>query len=309
MSQLNWTKLGRVYVPTGEFGWNKIGAFLPTTLLMDDIIRVYISMHDENMVGRIGYVDVDANNPLKILKISKTPVLDIGEPGMFDDNGVTPASIIEYDDVLYLYYVGWQLGVKVRYYLFPGVAISENGGNTFRRLFKSPILDRCPGQEFLRTAPSVIVDNDKFFMWYVAGGKWILLNGKTVPTYRMYHIRSDSPYLWPKSPGITCLYEENENEFGYGRPQVIKENDFYKMFYSIRYKDVGYRLGYAESSDALCFERKDNLMNIDVSDVGWDSESLSFASIVDYNNKRYMFYNGSHGGRTGFGVALLEDNK
>ena len=93
--------------------------------------------------------------------------------------------------------------------------------------------------------------------------------------------------------------------YGFGRPQVWFEDDKFKMIYSVRYKDKGYRLGYAEAIDLHGWTRMDDKIGIDVSDSGWDSESLSFASIVDYKDERYMFYNGSHGGLTGFGVARL----
>ena len=262
-------------------------------------------MHDDDMIGRIGYVDVSAEDPTVVIKVSDKPVLDIGRPGMFDDNGVTPASLVDHDGRLYLFYVGWQLGVKVRYYLFPGVAVSDDGGNTFSRVSEAPILDRVSGQEYMRTAPSVIKVGGVFIMWFVAGGEWIELEGKMVPKYNMYSMQSSHPVVWPKGPGYSCLDKHYDNEFGYGRPQVIAEDGIYKMFYSIRYRDIGYRLGYAESSNAYMFARKDSMMNIDVSDSGWDSESLSFSSIVDYKDKRYMFYNGSHGGRTGVGVAVM----
>jgi len=43
---------------------------------------------------------------------------------------------------------------------------------------------------------------------------------------------------------------------------------------------------------------------IDVSDSGWDSEMVSYPSLLKHKNKMYMFYNGNGYGRTGFGVAI-----
>ena len=81
------------------------------------------------------------------------------------------------------------------------------------------------------------------------------------------------------------------------------------MFYSIRYLDKGYRLGYAESSNGIAFVRKDNLIGIDVSKDGWDSKTISFAHVVDYMDKRYIFYNGTNGEpghHAGIGCAVME---
>ena len=63
-----------------------------------------------------------------------------------------------------------------------------------------------------------------------------------------------------------------EDEFGFGRPFIIKENNLFKMWYSIRTISKGYRLGYAESVDGLSWDRKDDQVGIDVSSSGWDSK-------------------------------------
>lgn len=303
---MKWKKLGLVYNSDGKFGWNKLGAFVPTAILMDGFIRVYVSMHDENMVGRIGYVDVDCEDPTKIFQVSKKPIIDIGISGAFDDNGMTPTSIVRDGQRMFLYYAGWQLGVKVRYYLFTGLLVSYDNGQCFEQFSNTPILDRCAEGIFVRSGAGVIKDTDNWKVWYVSGNKWICLRGKQVPTYKMYYATSEDGIVW-RSNGL-CINHANDDEFGFGRPWVIKENGVYKMFYSIRYKSKGYRLGYAESYDGFTWKRMDYKIGIDVSDFGWDSESLSFASVVDYKDSRYMFYNGSHGGYTGFGVAILKEN-
>jgi hypothetical protein len=304
---MKWKKLGHVFVADHHSRWAQWGAFLPTAERQGDRIRVYVAMYDQDTVGRIGYVDVASTDPTKVIEVSPVPVLDIGQPGTFDDNGVTPASIVNYDGVKYLYYVGWQKGVKMRYYLFSGLAVSHDEGEYFHRVSEAPILDRRDSELFVRTAPSVICDCGLWKMWYVAGDKWINLNGKQVPTYKMRYIESEDGFVW-RGSGAFCLNHWKSDEFGYGRPQVIKEDGIYKMFYSIRYRSKGYRLGYAESKKGTTtWIRKDEQIGIDVSESGWDSESLSFASIVDCEDKRYMFYNGSHAGRTGFGVAALEE--
>ena len=53
--------------------------------------------------------------------------------------------------------------------------------------------------------------------------------------------------------------------------------------------------------------RKDNDIGIDVSKKGWDSQMISYPSIVKYKDKVYMFYNGNDYGKDGFGYAILEE--
>lgn len=300
-----WEKLGLVYVASGEQDWALSHAFIPTSMMLDEErIRVYVAFLDRDQVGRVGFVDLDASNPLLVLQVSKKPVLDIGAPGTFDDNGVTPICVLRHQKKQYLYYVGWQLGVKVRYYLFVGLAISEDGGESFIRFSRTPILDRSDGELFVRTAAHVLLDRGCWKMWYIAGDSWIEVKGKQVPTYNMRYLESLNNVNWGKQ-GAVCLDLAGNDEFGFGRPYIVKENDLFKMWYSIRTISKKYRIGYAESEDGKSWTRKDDKVGIDVSQSGWDSQMICFSCIQKTKYGTYMFYNGNNYGETGFGVAVL----
>ncbi|MFQ4141746.1 hypothetical protein [Chlorogloeopsis sp. ULAP02] len=302
-----WQKLGLVYVANGKQDWAFSHAFIPTAMMLnDELIRVYVAFLDQSKVGRVGFVDVAASNPLQVLRVSEKPVLDIGEPGTFDDNGVTPISIIKYANKLYLYYVGWQLGVKVRYFLLIGLAVSEDNGNSFKRYSRVPILERSDKELFVRTAAHVQRDHNKWRMWYVAGDKWLHVDDKQVPTYNLRYLESNDGINWGKE-GRICLDIASNEEYGFGRPFVIKESGLYKMWYSIRTFSKGYRLGYAESTDGLNWIRKDEGVGIDVSEDGWDSQMICFGCLQKTRYGTYLFYNGNNYGETGFGVAVLQD--
>ena len=56
---MKWQKKGRIYVPDGTKWWAKKYAFPPTPyFLNDEVLRIYVAFCDENIVGRIGFVDV-----------------------------------------------------------------------------------------------------------------------------------------------------------------------------------------------------------------------------------------------------------
>jgi hypothetical protein len=78
------------------------------------------------------------------------------------------------------------------------------------------------------------------------------------------------------------------------------------MWYSLRRKNITYRIGYAESKDGIHWERKDNEAGIDVSENGWDSEMICYPAVIKVKGKTYLFYNGNNNGVTGFGYAELE---
>ena len=98
---MKWEKKGLVYSPPFDGSWKDNSALQPTVLLLQDKIRVFLCFRDSIGVGRIGYVDLQIDNPSQILAISENPVLDVGESGMFDDNGVVPTALIEKDSKIY----------------------------------------------------------------------------------------------------------------------------------------------------------------------------------------------------------------
>ena len=69
-----------------------------------------------------------------------------------------------------------------------------------------------------------------------------------------------------------------------------------------------YRIRYAKSRDGVTWERKPvEFVGLDVSSSGWDSEMVCYPHVFDHKGKRYMLYNGNGYGRTGFGLAVLEE--
>ena len=304
VSVLKWLKQGLIYCPDGSMSWAKQYAFPPTPLLIDqDRLRIFVSFCDENTIGRVGYIDVNPDNPKEILAVSPRPVLDIGKPGRFDENGVLPTCVLPVGRRLYMYYVGFQIGQRVRYYQFEGLAISDDGGNTFERVQEIPVIDRSDGEAVNRTSAFVMLEDGRFRMWYVGGSEWTTVNGKSLPIYNLRHVESEDGIRWPEH-GEVCLDFKNEDEHALGRPWVFREEGIYKMFLSTRTRTNGYRIGYAESDDGLEWTRLDHCVGIDVSGTGWDSEMIAYASIYKSESQTYMFYNGNDCGRSGFGYAL-----
>jgi hypothetical protein len=302
-----WRRLGLVFAPTGEQPWARTHAYIPTCLQLDEErIRVYCAFLDQSRVGRVGFVDVSAADPRRVLVVSQSPCLDVGEAGAFDDNGVSPVCIVASGSKLLLYYVGWQLGVRVRYHLLTGLAMSNDGGATFDRVTRVPVLERSDNELFVRSAPHVMRDGDRWRMWYIAGSRWIRVSDREVPTYDVRYLESEDGLHWP-AEGRVCFAPRPPDEFGFGRPFVSLEGSRYRMWYSIRSHSKGYRLGYAESADGLEWQRLDDAVGLDVSASGWDSEMIGMACIHTSRYGTYLFYNGNHYGETGFGVARLED--
>jgi hypothetical protein len=303
---MKWNKKGLICShETLDLDWYKKNTMVPLPYLRDEkTLRIYLTMCDEENIGRICYVDVDPDNPGHILDYSRKPVLDIGEDGTFDDSGVLPSSLLAEDGKLYMFYSAYQKGAKVPYYILSGLAASEDNGQSFARVFKVPVLERTDDELFLRSAVCVIKENGKYKIWYSSGTNWTRNNIKNVPVYDLKYLESDTLVEWKCTPRLSIGLRDDEH--GLTIPSVWKENNKYKMIYSVRTVSKGYRLGYAESDNGIEFVRRDNEIGIDVSEAGWDSEMICFGNRLEYNDKVYLFYCGNHYGIGGFGYAELE---
>lgn len=300
-----WERLGRVYHETGNGSWRASHAYIPTAYLVSpDRVRVFLAFRDRDNMGRIGYVDVSASDPTQVLAVSEKPSLDLGKAGMFDEHGVSPLSLVFYGSNLYLFYAGWQRSESVRYLLFTGMAKSTDDGVTFDRCSEAPILDRRSGELLVRTGGFVYQHSDRWVFAYMGGSAQMTINGKPTPTYDMMVLTSLSPINW-QGGGRRSLVPRRPEEFGFGRPWVISEGGVCRMWLSVRNSTQGYDLAYAESKNGTDWHRLDNMLRFEGPDESWESETRSFASIVDTQAGRFMFYNGNDYGATGFGVARL----
>jgi len=186
-------------------------------------------------------------------------------------------------------------------HLIAGLAISRDGGKTFERLSKAPLLERTNIEPYsILTAPCVLVEGKLWRMWYVSGVEWV---NKDLPRYNIKYAESRDGINWDRK-GVVCIDFKSKDENALARPCVMKENSIYKMWYS--YKGESYRIGYAESKDGIIWERKDDEAGIDVSESGWDSEMIEYPFVFEHKGRKYMLYNGNDYGKEGIGYAILE---
>ena len=298
---MKWIKLGHVFVSDNHNSWMISHASNTVAEhLYDDVFRIYFSSRDIHKRSHITYIDVDINMPFKILAVAPKPVVVPGEIGSFDDSGTSLSCIVNINNETCLYYLGWNLGVTVPWRNSIGLAIYNKETKQFEKYSKAPILDRNHVDPFSISYPFILEDEGLFRMWYGSNLKW----GSTQEemAHLIKYAESKDGINWDRK-GRIALNFLNDKEYAMSRPFVIKENGVYKMWYSFR--GDSYRIGYAESLDALHWERKDSEVGITVSEEGWDSESVEYPYIFEHKSKRYMLYNGNQYGKTGFGLAVF----
>ena len=313
-----WNKLGKVFTPQKVTGrpWLREFAQAPATLVFDNFVRIYFScrpLADVNgqYVSYSAYVDVDRTNLFKIRKVAEQPILPLGALGEFDEFGIYPVSIIRDEHVVRAYYGGWTRSFSTPYTVAIGEAYSKDNGRTFQRRGPGPIISQTPDEAFVLSGPKIRKFDGYEQLFYVAGIRWAMYNGRAESIYRIRMATSEDGLAWRRNSKDIIDIKLDKNECQ-ASPDVIKFNNRYHMFFcykhglDFRNSKRGYQIGYAYSDDLIKWKRKDNLVGINTSESGWDSESIAYPHVFELDGKFYMLYLGNQVGRYGFGIAKLE---
>ena len=168
------------------------------------------------MNSRIFYIDLNPENLDEVLFESQHTSLNIGRLGTFDDSGVVPSCVIEKDNKLLLFTVGFQRCEIAIYVICRYCIIRRLWGYFFLRPHDS-ILNRTPNRPISQGAPSVIYNNGTYKMWHWYSTKWINIK-KLYLDYRIGYAESHDAINW-EMKDICCIKpEKDKNEFAVARP-------------------------------------------------------------------------------------------
>jgi len=299
-----WRDLGVVFPVQGQAPWMISHGYVPTAILQADRIRVFTAFWDSEQIGRVGYVDVAREDPSRVLGYSARPVLDLGERGAFDEHGVTPMAAVYDGEQLRLYYAGWQRSPTVRYLLFTGLAVSDDGGETFSRVSDVPVLDRSPGHFLVRTGFFAHQDG-VWKAWLAQSEGLIEINGRPTPTYGLSYAQSDDGIVWPRQ-STPCFAQGADGVFGFGRSAIWRDASGYHAMLSVR-RLSGYRIEYARSADGIAWNAPDptGYALLPQHTATAESETM-FPSVITADGVTYAFYNGDRFGEAGVRCARWE---
>ena len=304
---MKWEKLGRIFDCEQMPLWSSNSALTPTPFLInEEILRVYCSFRDDNGVGQIGYIDLSASDPRKVIKVGDELCLSKGKPGRFDDNGLILGDVIrDPDGILRMYYVGFQKAANVKFLAFSGVAFSQDG-LFFERYSEAPIMDRCDKAHSIRAIHSVIFENGIYKIWYAVGDSWQSINGIDYPRYNIWYTESPDGLSF-NGVSVLCV-DVTGNEYRIGRPSVTKVDGGYLMIYTRGNSDgKDYFPGVAFSKDGVNWERRDEELGLSLgADDDFDSIHLCYPRLIQSKGNWFAFYNGNYMGLHGFGAARLK---
>lgn len=296
-----WTRLGHLPLDVSAAPWAASHAALPATEELDEgRWAVYLSLRDAAGRARIGRTVLDLRTVPALSALDPDPVLEPGPLGAFDDSGVTTSCLVHHGSERHLYYTGWSRGVTVPFYLAAGVAVSVDGGPFLRRS-PAPLLDRTATDPFLTASPFVMVEADRWRMWYVSATRWRDLPEGPRHEYNIRYAESAEGMHWRRE-GTICLDYATDAEYAFARPWVVRDGRGYQMWFSVR--GAAYAIGRAESDDGVRWTRHGD-GGLRPAASGWDAEMVEYPAIVSYRGRDYMLYNGNGYGRTGVGLAVM----
>jgi hypothetical protein len=317
---MKWLKLGKIFDPTQHVLPNQCVEFAqsPQTLVLKDRVRVYFSTRVRDSIGKylshVAFVDFDRNMK-DILAVSQDTVIELGGLGCFDEHGIFPINVLRDGDRVLAYTTGWNRKVSVSADASIGLAISHNNGLTFEKYGKGPVLTASLHEPFLIGDAFVAKYGGVFHMWYIFGLRWKKATEADPPdrVYKIAHATSQNGIHWIRDGRQIVTDKLNADECQ-ALPTVFERGGIYHMYFCYRqahgfrqHSNHAYRLGYACSSDLVNWTRDDDQAGIDVSDEGWDAQMQCYPHTFTLGGRTYMLYNGNEFGRTGFGLAILNE--
>src|SRR5262245_1902070 len=299
------TRLGRVFCADDGPAWMVSHAAYPTpVLLADGGLRVFFNTRDADNRGCLAWIDLDRRDPRRVLALSETPALTYGAFGAFDDRGLSNGSIHHVGKALWLYYMGWTKAAEVPFRNSIGLAVSRDDTATkFERRFEGPLIGCNRYDPFTVSYPFVIppADDGPWHMYYGssrAGGA----NEEAMQHVITEAVSSDGIDWRPTGRDVIGLAP---GEFGLSRPWCMNVAGQAQMLFSIR--RALYRIGMAALEAGSGAWRRTCGDLLGPSNDAWDSEATCYPAVIEVDGTRYMFYCGNGYGRTGFGLAILED--
>lgn len=70
-----------------------------------------------------------------------------------------------------MYYIGWNPSTTVPTRNSIGLAVSDDNGFSFERMYDGPILDRTKDEPYYTGAVDVLKENNVWKIWYTSGSE------------------------------------------------------------------------------------------------------------------------------------------
>ncbi|MGB2897344.1 MAG: choice-of-anchor Q domain-containing protein [Anaerolineales bacterium] len=218
-----------------------------------------------------------------VTKYASNPVLHLGTPGSWDDDGIWHPTVILDGST----YKMWYAGNDDTYVNHIGLATSLDGYG-WAKEESNPILSPTEIWEAAGVSrPSVILDGSTYKMWFTGVDSSGVI--------QIGYATSPEGIVWTKHPGNPVLAVgaasswEDEDVTG---PTVLKDDGTYHMWYAGN-NGSEFRIGHATSSDGITWVKDPANPVLDVGDVGdWDWLGIYSPDVVKIGDSYKLWYSG-----------------
>jgi len=229
-------------------------------------------------------------------KYSGNPILDVGPIGSWDDQAISPGTVI-FDGAIYkMWYTGGVTGKSKTGYA------TSNDGIHWTKYSGNPVLDLGTlgaWDSVYANCPAVIFENNQYKMWYTGyggGNSWMAIGLATSP----------DGIHWTKYPNNPVLDRGSWWE-GYNvwDPTVIRVGSEYKMWYGGDDGNVA-RIGYATSVDGINWVKSPSNPVISLT-MPWESKGAYSPDVIRVGNEYKMWYQAYNYSNVRIGYATSMD--
>lgn len=303
-----WFKLGRLYDPEAKPRHFKLASHAANPLavrMSGDVYRIFYSGRDAENRSSVGAVDVDIVRR-KVLREHHAPFFVHGSTGSFFADGVSIGNCYDAGGVRYMLFMGWQSHTGQHWRGDIGrLVVTEDFSLRMDR--PDPLLGADRMDPISLSYPWVQENPcGGYDMWYGSTLAWDAGNGEML--HVIHHASSVDGHVWRRS-GLAVPYEIGLAQ-AFSHPTVFRDRcGLMTMWYS--YRGVAkrtYRIGAAKSQNGSVWDLDLDGSGIDVSGSGWDSEMVAYPYVFEHGGDLYMLYNGNGFGKTGFGLAILDES-
>lgn len=292
--------VGCEVLPIG-FDWLQ----LPSPIALDDnVVRVFFA----SRVGEKSHVlqvDLEFNDEISNFRVvsgSVEIVASPGELGTYTQDGVYPSCVINVEEKLQIYSIGWEKGSEPPLFHASIGLIEEDIDQKLNDTRNSPIFDRGIHDPILVTSPFVRRSQLGYEMFYTSGIGWVKLNDEQGFSSR-YHIQraiSKNGIQWESNGEIVVSLRGEETNTA--RPTVFNiDGTDYMLFCFATKSNQDYEMSCAVSTgetwsrDEVCLSTNFKL-----------NDYSSYPSSISLGGKVLIFANGADRGKSGFSIGKID---
>lgn len=304
---MRWKKLGNIYQAESVCENLLSHAANPLPILIENnIYRVFFNGRNSENKSSLGYFDFNIET-LKVINVCEKELIKFGDEGSYYSHGISIGN--DYQDLdgnTYILFMAWQIRGSNHWRGDIGRIVVSSLDEMYVEDTDNPFIGVNEIDKVSLSYPWVYKDGEGYAMVYGSTITWRENNGE------MLHVlncaESVDGHLWEQK-GLAVPYELGKAQ-AFSRPSYVKINDTEHLWFSYR-SGTGekYRIGHSFKSEDGFWTLDVENPGIDVSDEqgAWDSEMICYPYILEHNNKIYMFYNGNGFGKSGIGLAVLEE--